>query len=321
MKTALSLGLTPALLLVVFAICLAIAPTRPPVLGHIADRFENVNWATLPALETIATRDGSPLAYRRYGEGENVILALHGSGGAGNALHPLADALAKTGTTVIVPDIRGHGSTGRRGDVDYSGQVMDDLDDLLGAVAPEARATLIGFSMGGGLALKYAAARPDTTGEVFLLSPYLAYDAAPVTVDNPFAPETVWASPSVPRLATLGMLNGVGITALNHLEVVALATSEADADRVVRAYTFRGLRAVNPIDWQADLIAIADRATLLVGEEDELHAAHGFASALSATPDVALITLPAVDHMGLTLEADAIARVAAVVSDRTGERK
>ena len=321
MKTALSLGVTPALLLVVFAICLAIAPTRPPALGHIADRFQNVNWATLPALETVTTRDGSPLAYRRYGDGEAIILALHGSGGAGNALHPLAEALATADTTVIVPDIRGHGATGRRGDVDYSGQTMDDLDDLLSAIAPDARATLVGFSMGGGLALKYAAARPDTTGEVILLSPYLAYDAAPVTVDNPFAPETVWAAPSIPRLAALSMLNGIGVSALNHLEVVALATREEDVDRVVRAYTFRGLRAVNPLDWQADLAAIANRTTLMVGEQDELHAAHGFASALSATPDVPLVTLPGIDHMGLTLETVAIAKVSAVVSKGMGEIK
>lgn len=321
MKTAISLAITPTLLLMVFALCLAIAPKRPTALGHIAERFQGVNWTTLPGLETVTARDGSALAYRRYGNGETIILALHGSGGAGNALHPLADALAATGATVIVPDIRGHGATGRRGDVDYSGQTMDDLDDLLAAVAPGAKVTVAGFSMGGGLAMKYAAARPDSTGAVILLSPYLSHDAAPVTVDNPYAPETKWASPSIPRIVALTMLNGIGITALNHLDVVALATRDEDADSVVKAYTFRALRAVNPIDWQADLMAIAPRAILMVGEQDELHAAHGFASALSATPDIALITVPGVDHMGLTLEADAIAAVTTAATKIMGEVK
>lgn len=321
MKTALTIAATPALLLIVFGLCLAMAPTRPAALGHIAERFEGVNWMTLPMAKTVTTRDGSALSYRTYGTGDDVILALHGSGGAGNALHPLAEAMAANGATVIVPDIRGHGATGRRGDVDYTGQVMDDLDDLLAAVAPGAKVTLAGFSMGGGLALKYAAARAETTGEVVLLSPYLAYNAAPVTVDNPFAPETKWAVPSVPRIATLGMLNGVGITALNHLDVVALATRDEDADDVVRAYTYRGLQAVNPVDWQADLAAIAPRTTLMVGTQDELHAAPGFADALAAFPAATLITLPGIDHMGITLDASAIAAVSDVVAQKMGEAK
>jgi alpha-beta hydrolase superfamily lysophospholipase len=34
------------------------------------------------------------------------------------------------GITTYVPDIRGHGGSGRRGDIDYIGQLDDDLADL-----------------------------------------------------------------------------------------------------------------------------------------------------------------------------------------------
>jgi alpha-beta hydrolase superfamily lysophospholipase len=318
MKTVLTLAMTPALLLIVFGLCLAIGPTRPVALEHIAERFDGVNWSSLPMLETVQARDGEALAYRKYGNGDDVILALHGSGGAGSALHPLAEALLGIGKTVIVPDIRGHGATGRRGDVDYVSQVMDDLDDLLAQVAPDtpdAKITLVGFSMGGGLALKYAAARAEKTGDVILLSPYLGYDAPPVTVENPHAPTTQWAAPSVPRIVALGMLNQIGVTALNHLPVVALATRKEDADQVVQAYTFRALQAVNPADWQANLAAIAPRTTVFVGERDELHAATGFTDALIATPAATLITLPRVDHMGLTLDTDAIMAVTRFIGE------
>lgn len=321
MTTLMKFAFTPALLLIVFGLCLAISPTKPKPLSHIADRFQGVDWSALPELQTAQARDGAALAYRLYGApvraGGAVTLALHGSGGSGTALHRLALSLAEAeaGRTVIVPDIRGHGTTGVRGDVAYIGQPMDDLDDLLSAVAPGHKVDMLGFSMGGGLALKYAAARPGKTGDVTLLSPYLAYDAPPMQNDNPYATETVWAAPSVPRLATLGLLNGVGVTALNHLPVVALATRDEDADRVVKFYTYRALTSVNPTDWRADIAALAPRLTVLVGERDELHAAPGYADALADAPAARLITVPETDHMGLTLDDAAIQTVTALLGE------
>lgn len=313
MPTVLKIATAPVIMLIIFVICLAIAPKRPAALAHIAAGFAEVDWSTLPALQTTPARDGVALAYRAYGDGTEVILALHGSGGSGAALHPLAHALTNPNRTVIVPDIRGHGSTGVRGDVSYINQTSDDIDDLLNIVAPGQTVTIVGFSMGGGLALKYAAARPERTGDVILLSPYLAYDAPPMAAQNPYAPTNVWAAPSVPRLATLGMLNGIGVTTFNHLPVVALATSQEDSETVVEAYTYRALASVNPDDWQADITKIGDRLTVMVGDLDELHAAPAYAEALKTAPTANLITLPGVDHMGLTLKPAAIEQVVATL--------
>lgn len=287
-------------------------PSTPPPLDHIGGRFDTLDWSGLPAADTYVARDGEALVYRAYhGDPKQVVLALHGSAGSGTALHPLAAALNNAGATVIVPDIRGHGGSGVRGDVGYAGQVSDDLDDLRALIAadyPDAKLTLLGFSMGGGLALREAARAP--ADRLVLLSPYLAHDAAPMAADNLFASDIVWAQPDVPRLIGLSILNGFGITALDHLTVVRLATRPEDVDTVASSYTHRLLTSVNPEDWQADFAALPTPPILFVGAEDELHHASAY---VTAAPDADVRVIEGVDHMGLTLDAAAIDAVAAEV--------
>lgn len=296
-----------AICILLAAIGLAMAPSKPKVpLTHISERFNAVNWSQLPSIEQFQARDGEQIAFRRYvGDPKKVVLALHGSGGSGTALHPLAQALNDQGYTVFVPDVRGHGASGRRGDVDYIGQVQDDLDDLRKALPEFASAEelhLLGFSMGGGIALSYGAATPEFD-RVTLLSPYLAFDAPPMADDNPYAPQVPWASPSVPRIIALQTLNGFGVTALNHLPVVALATDPNDGGATVPEYSFRMMQSVNPTDWVSDLIAIKAPLTIVVGAEDELHGAPGF----QGLKGVKVQVVPDVDHMGITLSKTGIA--------------
>jgi alpha-beta hydrolase superfamily lysophospholipase len=97
-------------------------------------------------------------------------------------MHPLGKALSAEGIPVFAPDIRGHGNTGIRGDIDHAGELDDDLADFIAAVRarhPNAKLVLMGFSSGGGYAL-YVAARPlgRSFARTVLLSPML----------GPFAP-------------------------------------------------------------------------------------------------------------------------------------
>jgi alpha-beta hydrolase superfamily lysophospholipase len=55
-------------------------------------------------------------------------------------MNPLAKALNAAGATVYAPHIRGHGESGRRGDIDYIGQLDDDLADLMAQLMPKHRA-------------------------------------------------------------------------------------------------------------------------------------------------------------------------------------
>ena len=300
-------ALTPviALLALLAGVIAFGGPAAPTALDHIGERIDRIDWRGLPTPQTYEARDGAALAYRAYsGDPAHVVLALHGSGGSGTALHPLARALNEAGATVIVPDIRGHGGSGRRGDVDYAGQVSDDIDDLRAVIAaeyPDARLTMIGFSMGGGLALREAARAP--VDRLILLSPYLAHDALPMVAVNPFAPDFAWAVPGVPRLIGLSILNGLGINSFDHLTAVNLATRPQDADVVASSYTHRLLSSVQPVDWRADLGALPAAPVILVGAEDELHLAPAYAEAAPAADNR---ILPDTDHMGLILDEQAI---------------
>lgn len=308
-------ALTPvvALLALLAGVIAFGGPSSPPPLSHIAERFDAVDWSGLPSPETYGARDGAALAYRTYpGDPAHVVLALHGSGGSGTALHSLARALSAAGATVIVPDIRGHGASGRRGDMDYAGQASDDMDDLRAVIAadyPGARLTLMGFSMGGGLALREGARAP--ADRLILLSPYLAHDAPPMEADNPFAPETAWATPGVPRMIGLSILNAFGVNSLDHLAVVNLATRPEDAEAVAPSYSHRLLTSVNPVDWRADLAALPSAPVIFVGAEDELHHAPAYAD---AAPAADIRVIPGVDHMGLTLDDAAVTAIVAEAS-------
>ena len=294
-------------------------PSDPPPLTAIGAAFDAVDYADMPPLSRFEARDGESLAYRRYdGAGDRLVIALHGSAGSSTSLHPLARAVsgAHSGPTVVALDIRGHGASGRRGDVDYIGQASDDVDDFvehLRSTAPDAEISVLGFSMGGGLALKFAARRSDIA-QVLLLAPYLAHDAAPMTAENPNAPEVKWATAGVGRIIGLSMLNFVGVTALNGLTTVRLAIRAEDREGLADRYSYRLMNSVNPTDWRSDLAAVADRLILIGGERDGLHLASAYREVLAETaPGARFIEAADVDHMGLTLDPAALALITEVM--------
>jgi alpha-beta hydrolase superfamily lysophospholipase len=78
-------------------------------------------------------------------------------------------------------DMRGHGTSGTRGDIGYVGQLEDDLADfvaVLRTTVPSAPLTLVGHSSGGGFTLRVAGSPIQNLFERFvMLAPYLGYDA------------------------------------------------------------------------------------------------------------------------------------------------
>ena len=137
----------------------------PPKLASMNDPLEKVDFSNLPPLETVSARRSSPIAFRRWqpaGDPGLAVILVHGSAGSSTSLHPLGKAIASSGIAVYAPDIRGHGKTGRKGDIDYAQQLDDDLEDFVAmvkAMQPSSGLVLAGFSGGGGFAL-HASALP-----------------------------------------------------------------------------------------------------------------------------------------------------------------
>src|SRR3954451_16621296 len=186
---------------------------RPPELTSISTTARAVDRSGMPVIERFHARDGTELGYRRYPAGPpagQIAVLVHGSSGSSTAVHALSKALAARGVETYAPDIRGHGASGTRGDIVYLGQLEDDLSDLVAEIrktSPGASLTLIGFSSGGGFALRVAGSPIQKMFErTVLLAPSSGCDAP-----SPRGQDAAgWASPDIPRLIGLTVLRRLG---------------------------------------------------------------------------------------------------------------
>jgi len=110
---------------------------------------------------------GRAVSYLEAGDGP-VLLLVHGMGGSLHNWDEVIEPLART-HTVIAPDLPGHG-TSEAGSGDYSvGSLAASLRDLLAARGHE-RATLVGHSLGGGVAMQFSYQFPEMVERLVLVS-------------------------------------------------------------------------------------------------------------------------------------------------------
>jgi pimeloyl-ACP methyl ester carboxylesterase len=110
---------------------------------------------------------GHPVTYAEAGAGP-VLLLVHGMGGGFENWREVIEPLAHR-YTVIAPDLPGHGASAP-GNGDYSiGALAVGLRDLLLALGHE-RATLVGHSLGGGIAMQLAYQFPELAERLVLVS-------------------------------------------------------------------------------------------------------------------------------------------------------
>jgi pimeloyl-ACP methyl ester carboxylesterase len=110
---------------------------------------------------------GINLYYETHGAGRPLIL-LHGGLGSGEMFAPILPALAD-GRQVIAVDLQGHGRTA---DVDrpISVETMaDDTAALIGHLGLN-RPDVMGYSLGGGVALQTAIRHPGLVGRLVVVS-------------------------------------------------------------------------------------------------------------------------------------------------------
>jgi pimeloyl-ACP methyl ester carboxylesterase len=110
---------------------------------------------------------GNDIGYRTVGEGP-VVLLIHGMAGSSETWDPILDPLSRS-QTVLAPDLLGHGGSAKpRGD--YSlGALASGLRDLLDALGHD-RATIVGHSLGGGVAMQFAYQFPERCDRLVLVS-------------------------------------------------------------------------------------------------------------------------------------------------------
>src|SRR6476619_5541666 len=113
------------------------------------------------------TLHGHCVSYRRAGWGPVVVL-IHGITGSSDTWQDVIEPLAEK-YTVVAPDLLGHGASAKpRGD--YSlGAYASGIRDLLGALGHD-RGTIVGHSLGGGVAMQMAYQFPERCERLVLVS-------------------------------------------------------------------------------------------------------------------------------------------------------
>jgi pimeloyl-ACP methyl ester carboxylesterase len=110
---------------------------------------------------------GHRVRFRRAGEGPAIVL-IHGITGSSWTWEPVMGLLARH-YTVVAPDLLGHGGSAKpRGD--YSlGAYASGIRDLLVALGHD-EATVVGHSLGGGVAMQFAYQFPERVERLVLVS-------------------------------------------------------------------------------------------------------------------------------------------------------
>ncbi len=260
---------------------------------------------------------GRRVIYRITGSGPPVVL-IHGMLNSSRHWQGVAERLADE-HTVVAPDLIGHGdSAAPRGD--YSlGAHAASIRDLLAAIGIE-RATIVGHSLGGGVAMQFFYQFPQRVERLALVSSGgLGRDVGPMLRTAALPGMSKLLSATIhPRL--LGALYETGarmrlrgMAGGAHLQAAARALRPLESEGAREAF-LQTLRAV--IDGRGQRVSATDRLyllelvpTLIVwGERDHtIPIEHGRA-AHAAIRGSRLRTLPGAAHFPNLEEPDGLAR-------------
>ncbi|WP_375498720.1 alpha/beta fold hydrolase [uncultured Jatrophihabitans sp.] len=202
--------------------------------------------------------------FRVAGSGPPLLL-IHGIGDSSATWRTVIPQLARH-HLVIAPDLLGHGSSAKPR-ADYSvAAYANGMRDLLGVLDID-RVTLVGHSLGGGVAMQFAYQFPERTERMVLVSSGGAGKHVSPLLRAASLPgaQALLASLRLPgarlavhtAVAVLGRLDaGIRVDAPDITRVV-----ESLPDATSRAAFIRTLRAV--VDWRGQVVTMLDRAYLV----------------------------------------------------------
>lgn len=281
-------------------------------------------------ISSYVARDGVALGVRHYsGRSDNgpLVVVLHGSGWHGGAYTPLGAGLSEQyGLEVVIPDLRGHGSQPvRRGDVDYVGQLEDDVADLIDAYGGDDRPVyVVGHSSGGGLVIRFAGGQYGSMlTKAVLIAPFLKYDAPtarPINEDG--SGGDGWTHVLQRRVIGQVMLNAVGITAFDGLPMIQFKFPESVlsgelGQTATQHYSFRLNTSFAPRNDYLRDVAELPNFLLVAGQQDEVFRAQAYEPTLaSANVKGRYVLLAGVDHLGVISHPETLSAVGEFLTEK-----
>jgi pimeloyl-ACP methyl ester carboxylesterase len=246
-----------------------------------------------PAESGYAEVNGLKMYYEVYGQGKPLIL-LHGSFMSiplnWSQIIPL---LAKD-RKVIVAEMQGHGRTKDiPRNISYEG-MADDVSGLLKHLKIDS-ADILGYSMGGGIALQFAIRHPEQVRRLIVLSAPSAHDGWWPDVEASFA------------TFTPDMFNGTPIKK----QYDSLGGDPAHFPELVKKVIGIDLKQY---DWSADVKKIKAPLFMAIGDADGVRYEHvlelfrakggGKMGDLHGLPKSRLAILPGTTHIGMIKRTD-----------------
>ncbi|WP_137292227.1 alpha/beta fold hydrolase [Nocardioides dongxiaopingii] len=206
---------------------------------------------------------GHRRAFVKIGSGPALLL-LHGLGCDHTTWSPVLDDLAEH-FTVVAPDLLGHGRSAKPR-ADYSvGGYANGMRDLLTVLGID-KATVVGHSFGGGVALQFAYQFPERTERLMLvasggLGPEVSAGIRAITTPGFHQAMGVLSLPVVRHagVAGLRLAARTGLAGTRDLGEVA-DIYDSFKDPHARAAVRHVVRAV--VDWRGQIITMSDRAYL-----------------------------------------------------------
>jgi len=247
---------------------------------------------------------GERVAYLDEGQGE-VILLLHGMAGSSQTWRSVMGPLSRK-YRVVAPDLLGHGNSAKPRS-DYSlGAFAVFLRDLLDELGV-AQATIVGHSLGGGVAMQFVYQHPDYCQRLILIgSGGLGPDVGWILrlLSAPGA-ELILPIIAPPPVLSVGeqvrsWFTKRGIGSPRGAEMWSAYRSLADAD--TRQAFLRTLRSV--VDYRGQAVSAlnrlhvrADMPTMAIwGDSDAVIPVDHAYAVQETRPDVRLEVLPGVGH-------------------------
>ncbi len=247
---------------------------------------------------------GDRLAYQDEGQGDAILL-LHGMAGSSQTWRSVIRPLSRK-YRVIAPDLLGHGSSAKPRS-DYSlgafAVLLRDLLDELGV----ARATVVGHSLGGGVAMQFVYQHPDYCERLVLigsggLGPDVGWTLRLLSAPGAelimpiIAPQPVLTAGEKVRswFAKMGIESPRGGEIWNAYSSFSDAETRQAFLRTLRSvvdYRGQAVSALNRLNVRADMPIMA-----IWGEQDAIIPVQHAYAALEARPDARLEVMPGVGH-------------------------
>jgi pimeloyl-ACP methyl ester carboxylesterase len=250
------------------------------------------------------TLHGDRVAYRDAGRGE-VLVLIHGMAGSSESWQPVFSRLARR-YRVIAPDLLGHGLSAKPR-TDYSlGAFAAGLRDLLDELGINA-ATLVGHSLGGGVAMQFIYQHPEYCQRLILISSGGLGPDVGVILRLLSAPGAELVLPLIapPPLLRIGntlrsWLAAAGVRSARGAEIWKAYSSFAD--RGTREAFLRTLRSV--VDYRGQTVSALNRLhvrsevpTLLIwGDQDQIIPVEHAYEAQNVRAGSRLEVLPGIGH-------------------------